>query len=370
MTGLADPFLLAAVIAWGLLYTQFGDRLADGYDPLRATAWEELYVVAISIPEAIIGSWGVAVAVDVLGVDGIVPVLRVTVFTALLGGALGVRWLGVWRRTLAQVDRTVVGIVRAAGFYVTVLFGVGLGIAVQVAVHPSVETLQLLYQAHINYAIYVLQSFQAILGLQVTLIQPLVAHMVAIYQNNAGLAIRAGVLGGVGGVVRGADAPLVLVMAMNASLTWGVFSGLLIRNSIAVGNGLLAAPLGYLTSTGLLVVGHTFHEFMAIVVVGTGAAVAVFGFLRPSTGRSTVGLYAVGLGFAQLGAAAFIETFISPVPVAWLKGYLTLQPTILPLQFNTGYGVAVGSVLVTTAALAVGFAWMTRTTVRVIEEAL
>lgn len=366
-TPITDPVLIVATLSWLAIYTQYDDPLADGYDP-RSDTPDLLFVVLISIPEAIILSWPIRAATPI---GKVVPLLGVTWFTLVFGVVLLARWYTPWKATVGNLDHPT-QVLRSGGIFVGILFGLGLGITVHIALHPNATVLQSLYKAHINFAIFALREFQAILSLQLPVIQPFVNRTISIYKNNAILALKAGGLGLVGGLAGGLAIPLLLIMAVNAALIWGVFTGLLIRNTIATGGNVLIAPLvAYLSSLGLLLIGHTFHEFMAIVVVGLGGGFVGFAIVDTRYELGT-GLQIVVLGFAQLLFAAFTEVWTDPAFIFWVKGFITIEPTIVPLSggFIVGSPVASVSTVVVTLATAYAVVWMTNTTVGVMEDQL
>lgn len=367
---ISDSYLLGAILLRLLLFVVLDDSLSDGYHVVpreRIRDWEEFHVLLVTIPEAYILSW----ITSTLTQSGqtVVPWLQVDLWTLTLGLLLSVRWVIPWFRSLQNTDTTnVPSIARVSGFYTSILFGLGFGIAIAVGTHPDPQTLQFLYQRHINFALNILDQFQALLGLQIPVIQPLIDHTVGIYINNGMLAIKTGLLGAIGGLLFGLAIPIILIMGVNAAVLFGVFTGLLIRNTILAGQPLTAAPIAYLSSMGLLAIGHTFHEFMAILLVGVGAGFVTFGFVKSRFESSKAGAKIVAIGFGQLAFAAFIEVWLDPRFINFVKGYVTLDPTISPLSVKSSWALGLGSVIVTTIALVYLTAWMIRTTVGVIED--
>jgi hypothetical protein len=321
--------------------------------------------MAHSLPMAVILAW---VTKAIVPDPGIVPLLRISFFTVVFGVLIGARWFMPVFRTLQKVDVThSTSGVRVAAFLTCILFGIGFGTTINVGTHPDASTLDFLYQQHINFVLNVLSEFQAILGLSLPVIQPFISHTVSIYKNNAALALKAAGFGAVGGFTFGVGIPLVLVMGMNAALIWGVFTGILIRNSIAIGNGLFAPPIAYLSSMGLLVVGHTFHEFMAILVAGVGAGFVTLGVVTSKFDTSVAGGKVAVAGFVQLGVAAFLEVWVDPQFIGFLKGFITIEPRVVQLFVGGDWVVGLASVLVTTSILVIVTAWMIRVTTRALE---
>lgn len=365
---ISDGYLWAALVLRVLLFVIFSNPLSDGYhvvDQNSILEWEETYLIAITIPEVYIVSWFTALMIQ--SGQSIVPFLQVDLWTVVMGLIFAIRWAVPWFLSIRGTDTTTIGsIAKLSGMYVSVLFGIGFGITVVIATHPNAETLQFLYQRHINFAINVLQQFQAILGLSIPQLQFL-DPLVSIYINNAQLAVKAGILGAIGGLVVGLGIPIILIMGVNAAVIFGVFTGLLIRNSIAIGNGIFAPPIAYLSSMGLLIVGHTFHEFMAILLVGVGAGFVTFGLVKSRIKSSSSGAILGAIGFVQLGFAALMETTIDPAAINFLKGLITIQAKIIPLGLDANWAIGTGSVLVTTGVMVLVTAWMIRTTVNAIE---
>lgn len=369
---IADPLFWSAVTARILVFIFFDRPLSDGYHVTERDSildWEESYVIFAALTEVYILSW-VTTLITQSG-QTIVPFLRFDLWTVVMGVLVGLRWFVPWFRTLQDVDtNSPQAITRLGGFYTAVLFGTGFGITIAIALHPDAATLQLLFQRQVNLSITILEQFQAILGLQIPIIQPVIDKTVAIYINNAQLAIRAGIIGFIGGLALGLFVPLILVVGMNAAILFGVFTGLLIRNSIAIGQGLFAPPIAYLSSMGLLVAGHTFHEFMALLLIGVGAGFIGLGIVKQVTDPSKAGAIVVVAGFVQLAFAAFVEVWVDPRFINFLKGYITIEPSIVPLSVKSNWAVGAGSLLATTVLMVVVTAWMIRTTVTTIEDVL
>lgn len=366
---ISDSYLWTAIALRILLYLIFQNPLSDGYHVVEKKSlleWEETYLIAVTIPEVYLASWVTTMVIQ--SGQSIVPYLGVDLWTLVMGLIFAFRWGPAWFRSLEATETTKTRqLAKVSGMYVSVLFGIGFGITTIIATHPNAETLQFLYQRHINFAVEVLRQFQAILGLTIPVIQPAIDHGVSIYTNNAMLAVKAGALGAIGGLLFGLGIPVILIMGVNAAMIFGVFTGLLIRNSIAIGNGLLAPPVAYLSSMGLLIAGHTFHEFMAILLVGVGAGFVTFGFVKSRFESSRSGAILTVIGFGQLAYAAVAEVTFDPLFIDFLKGYVTIEPQIVPLSLDGSWAISTGSVLLTTAVMVVITAWMTRTTVQMIE---
>lgn len=368
---ISDSFLWVAVVTWILLYVVFQNPLGDGYHLVENSdilEWEETHLIAVTIPEFYIVSW--LVAIFVRSGHEVVPFLQVDLWTVVIGLVFAARWMISWEETIKNLSPSLKpeSVVRTSGFFVSILFGIGFSAAFVVATHPNTETIQFLYQRHINFAFHVLQQFQAILGLSIAAIQPHIDHTIGIYINNAQLSIKAGLLGALGGLILGLGIPAILIMGVNAAIIFGVFTGLLIRNTIAIGQPITAAPIGYLSSMGLLIVGHTFHEFMAILLVGVGGGFITYALVKSEPPVSG-GVVAVA-GFIQLAMAAFIEVWTDPFFINSVKGFITIEPKIVPLQLGSNWLIGVSSTAATTVVMVFVTAWMIRTTVRMVESNL
>lgn len=358
--------LAAAVVLWIAIWSQVSDWFDDGFNlgPNR----ESLGIVALSLPEVYILTW-VTTLIYPSG-NQIIGILQVDMWTVVLGLLLALRWGPLWLRTYRASDRAT-GAIRTTGLFVSVLFGVALSTALVVATHPEVATLDWLYQYHLNLASNFLRQFQSILGLSIPdLPIEAVDQMGEIFENNFILSLRAGALGLIGGLLV-FGVPLILIMAVNAAVIFGAFVGILARNSIAIASGageaLLAPVVSYLSGMGLLIAGHAFHEFMAIVVIGVGSAWVALEF-RDRSSRPTLGVSVVILGLIQLGIASFLEVFVSSPIVNALLGYITVETDIVPV--GDWYLVGALSMVATTAALAWVVAWMIRTTTDLMEDTL
>ena len=375
---LTDPyFVLLGPILWVVIYLYFDNPLTDGYHASgKCPLWkcDDLYVILITIPEAIMLSYATRVLLEITGYGGVVPTLGVTHFTVVFALLFVIRFWGVWTTTLENVTFSISEwkdaippIIRITGFYVCILFGVGIGVSIYTASHPDPEPIKYLYQRHVTFVLVVLQSFQAILVLSLAHLQPLFTHTWAIFENNVMLGARAATIGAVGGAVTLALLPAILVMAMNAALIWGIFSGLLIRGSLATGGGIFAPVLGYTASLGLLLIGHTFHEFMAIMVMGVGGGIVGYSIVRAKTESAMlfagVAVFIIGIG--QMFAAALLEVFVSPLPVHTITGYVTVETSVVPLEIGLAEQL---SILITGAIVAVAVAWMVQFTTRELEK--
>lgn len=109
---------------------------------------------------------------------------------------------------------------------------------------------------------------------------------------------------------------------------------------------------------------------MAIVVVGTGAGFVTLGFVSEKLQISSAGAKVMVIGFVLLAFAAFVEVWVDPRFVNFVKGLVTVEPQLVPLSLESGWVLGFGSTLVTTAAFVVVTAWMVRVTVSTIEENL
>lgn len=367
---LSDPALLIAIASLAPLYRVLGNPLKDGYNVNttdRVRDWEEFYVLLLMIPLSYIFAWITSMMVR-SGFE-VVPFLRIDLWTFVYGVLVGGVLVPAWYLTLDDESWTsTTSIASLSGLFVAAMFGVSLGITVVVALHPNPETIRFLFQRHVNLVIHILGQFQALLGLQIPVIQPLIDHTVGIYINNGMLAVKAGLLGALGGLVAGLLIPVgVLIMGMNAALVFGVFTGLLIRNTIAIGQPITAAPIAYLSSLGLLMIGHTFHEFMAIILVGVGAGFVTYGFVKSQPQSSKAGATIVGVGFIQLAYAAFVEVWLDPRFINFVKGYITIEPDVVPLSIKSTWLIGAISVIGTTLLVVYVLAWTIRETVKVIE---
>lgn len=357
--------LLAVLFRLGI-YQLWDSPLDDGFHVGRGR--EEMYILTILLAEVYILTRITSVVVS--SGTQIVPYFEVSLWSVVLGTLLAIRFAPVFLRTIRESSRTQ-GLVRSTGLFVSVLFGIGFSVASVVALHPDVATLESLYQYHLNLAFYFLSQFQAVLGLAIPeLPTAAVTETGRIFQNNLVLSARAATIGLVGGLFV-VGIPLILIMAVNAAVLFGAFTGILIRNSVVIASGpieaVLAAPLAYLSSMGLLIAGHTFHEFMAIVVIGVGAG-WVGWELTDRSDRPAVGVTVVELGLIQLFFAAFLEVWISSPVTGRLLGAITVDPRIVP----TGdyWVLSIVSVTLTTAAVIYVTAWMIRETTELLEESL
>ncbi|QCC60227.1 hypothetical protein NP511_17880 [Natrinema thermotolerans] len=369
-TLLTDPYLALAIVLRAALYVFWTNPLKDGYHIVRDKSFrhsEELYILVTTILEvyllvwltSLIGPAGTTYTIPLADVD-------ISMWSVVLGLLLFGRWLLANQRTLYNSDTDARStLVRLAGFYTSILFGVGFSVAFVIGTHPDTALLRDLFQYHLTMAFYFLSQFQAILGLTIPqLPRAAVDHTVLLFKNNAGLSLGAGVIGlGAGVATAGLLLPLILVMAVNAGVLFGAFTGILIRNSIGIAGGpleaLLAGPVSYLSSMGLLILGHTFHEFMAIMLVGIGACFVGMG-LHKGVRRSVRGAWFVVIGITQIGFAAFLEVWINPPFINWAKGYITLEPRLVPIAGTDQYMAGVLGEMIATVGIVVVTTWMIR----------
>ena len=169
---------------------------------------------------------------------------------------------------------------------------------------------------------------------------------------------------------------MVLITGFNASLIWGAYTGILIRNSIATANGvvgaLLAPPVGLLASLGPFILGHTIHEFVGILIVGFGTALVGHGTYQAlirgkNETHFTFGVKSTAIGIGIIGFAALLETTVSPFTIRWAMGFATVQGSVLPLPFNITSTVGLISVIATTCVAAYGTSWFTEWLLRRIQ---
>jgi len=352
---------LVAMVLFRAALALTPNPLRDGYHTETVWWWEELYLLVLLIPETYILAW---VTSQLLPPStSVVPYLEVSYFAVVLGALLAVRFVPVTLRTLENSD----GLMRLPGLYTTVLFGIGFSTSLAIATHPNEQQIQEIFGYHLTLAFNFLEQFQSILGLDIPAL-PSVAfeQSWAIFLNNLSLSATAGALGVVGGVLV-IGIPLLLIMAVNAGVLFGAFAGILIRNTIATGgltDAVVGPTVGYLSSLGLLVAGHTFYEFFAIVSIGVaGAAVGVT--VWRGLGKLADGLRVGVAGVVLLGAAAFLEVFVSAPVINQLTGYLVVESRIVPVDGS--YGVGVVSTVLTTGAFMLGVAWMTSQATEVVK---
>lgn len=225
---ISDSYLWAAVVFRVFLFVILSNPLSDGYHVVNRDSileWEETYIIAVLIPEVYILSWVTALIIQ--SGQAIVPFLQVDLWTVVLG-IIGARMVVPWFITLKDTDTTTLdSIAELSRMSVSALFGIGFGVTLVIVTQPNVETLQLVYRRHINFAVNILQQFQVILGLSIPQLQFL-DPLQSIYINNAQLAVKAGLLGAAGSLLSGLAIPII-IMGVNAVVIFGVFTGLLIR---------------------------------------------------------------------------------------------------------------------------------------------
>lgn len=312
----------------------------------------ELEIILLSIPEVYILVYAVQNTIG--GVTGrTLPIVELTVFSVVVGLLLGARWaprmIGTDRTTLLSVS-------------VSVLFGVALGTTTAVALHPRPVVIDSLFAFHVQLAETFLDQFQAILGVQVEQISPALAQTIEVFLNNAELALIGGGLGLIGGLVL-LGVPAILIVTVNTGVFFGTFAGILIRNTMNARTGIdvvLAPPLGYLSSLGLVVFGHTFWEFVGIMMVAVGAAVAARS-VWTDDGISLV--YVVG-GIGLIAVAAFIEVWVSGPIITLINDRLVVEPGIIATDSRV---IGYLSMIVTTAVVAWVLARTIQWTIRQVE---
>jgi hypothetical protein len=307
--------------------------------------------------------WVTASTVDALGlgttfvwgiswwsiVFGVVYALRIVV---------GIDGSTPWLKTLQNVrDDPNVGVYQSSGILLVAMWAILTTAAFTTATHPQRETLRFLYGYQINFAVRIAEKyFQAVFGLGSLFANETVSRFVEITVNNLRLTLRAMVLGAVGGVVLGLGIPLVLIIATNAAMVVGVFVGVVVRNNIVIGNGLLTPPLAYLAGFGAM---HTFLEYTAFVLAGTGAGFAVYGVVRGRGDRIGSGLRVGLLGVGLVAIAGIVEVGASPFVVAPLRGNLTVDLSLVAVDLGASWAVGTGSMLVTSSVVLLALAFAT-----------
>ena len=355
------PLSGLAVGVWIGIFWIFDDPLDDGWHRNSGSFFdyksnETLYTVLISIPEGMLAAYAVGFLSDYLPMGAQLPIIQILFFTATFGALFAIRHVDTWEDTLRRIDFTRW---RTAFypifFYTAVVMGAGIGVSITVFANPDADQVRYLFQGYLSTVFYALRYFQSIatlvsLNLPVLMdhLSPLVGHMREIFVNNGELSLRAGYLGVVGGSLAGIGTPLILLMGMNAALIWGIFTGIQIRNIIGVGAPWYAPFAAYLGSLGLPVIGHTLIEFMAIILVGMAFAYTSYGalgYVAPAYFEKRAVDEGVKLGVGgilTLGFASFVETFIDPQFVNFIKGYSVLQPQIVPYELTGGSVFLIG----------------------------
>lgn len=385
---LSDPYVWIAVASLVVMSVMWEKPLTDGYHTnwnYGIRHWEELYVIAMCIPGVYLLVW-VTTLLNPPATTFTVP-LAETEFSmwAVYLGVLLALCVGVFHvRTLTNtVENIRCLLIRLTGFYTSILFGAGLSTAFVIGTHPDTATLEMLYQYHLSMSFYFLSQFQATLALTIPHIdevlrsvyvsvrelslgmldddmQNAVIHTYGIFENNFGLSLGGGVIGFAAGVATvGIALPLISVVLVNAGIFFGAVTGILIRNGIGIGAGVFGPVSAYFSTMGLMIAGHTFHEFMAITMIAIGAGVAGMSVWK-GWDMFRHGAWLFVIGTVDLAVAAFLEVWINPPFINWFTGYTTLDPTLVPIAGTDGYMTGVLSAVVMTGIMAVVIAWMIR----------
>lgn len=337
-----------------LVYWLFDNPLGDGFHhrkaPLLSWKNETLYTILLSAAETIVALYLFGLFTDLTRIPYRFPVVSTLLFTVVFGAFLTLRYAETWEDTLRQIRWDIwPSAFYATFFFVAITFGVGFGSTVLTFAEPSSSTVRQILGAYVTVVFFSLDNFQSIAGLvslNLTVlldnIRAIVDHMVGLYKNNGGLALRGGVFASIGAIPVGWLVGLVLIMGVNAGLIWGPFTGIQHRNIIVLGAGLHAPFFAYLASIGLGPLGHTIHEFMAIIVIGLGFGYATYGllsYLSPMLYERAAlpeGSKLVGVGALQLGFAAIVESTIDPLFIKAVRGTNVLEKQFLPYTVVQG----------------------------------
>lgn len=352
---LGDLHLLFTVLAFVGLYLIMDTPLNDGYhvkyvrSPLR---WEETWIVfgaaLLFYPLTWAGKFLVEVAWPFPSV-----VFGTFQLTYVVGLLYAVFVGPLWIRTLQNANGRKPQLIRSGGIFLSAVVGVGLGGAVVIGTHPSMETVEALYGYYLTVSFHFIEQHQAILGLSIPILEspirnlqeqlgPAVNYTLDIYVNNLRISLFGGALALVGGLVGGLLIPLVMVGGAKLGLILAGYLGLFIRYAIAATDPLLGPVIAFAAAISL----HTIPEVLATVYGETGMGLAG---MAPTKGdaRAVFGLKVAVVGLVGfLGLAAFIEVFFSPLVSEPLIGYLTIQGEIVPLSVGEDYFVGVVSTLV------------------------
>lgn len=377
---LTDPYVVGAFILLGLFYIMFNSDVVDGYDPHRNVQnpleWESLHIKALTVPLVIIFSWVARIIVPdtvplfsdtiTLPFYGEQQLFGFLLFTVVLSTLISVPWIIPFFNTLKKTPNldSPQTFYQISIIFTSIGFGGFLGILVYFTNPFGVANLETLYQPFINFATTdAIPNYQALLGLEVGRVAPVLTAVVDIFKNNTFIAFKGGVLTGAVALVVGLSgstfqlkkAGLVLayfgfmVVVTNIMLVSGVVAGIMIRQQAVTGN-FFAPPILVFAIFGV----HTFLEYASFVWSGFGAGLFVFGFLDGDFDLSIFGGQRLVLGlFGGLGVAAFLEVFISSGIVSFLTGFYTLSRDIppvvpgdvvlfLPVVLVTAVGTAIG----------------------------
>lgn len=375
---LSDIYLLLSVLAFIGLYLVIDTPLSDGYhvrhvrSPLR---WEETWiffgVALLFYPLVFVGNMALVIW----------PFSSIEFSTFQLTYIIGILYAGflgpLWVRTLQKANGRKIQLIRSGGIFASAVLGMGLGGAVVIGTHPSMDTLDALLGYYITVSFSFIEQHQAILGLSIPVLEsplrdlqetlaPALSFTWDIYLNNLKIALFGGSIALIGGLAGGLLIPLVMIGGAKIGLILAAYLGLFIRYSIAAGNPMFGPIIAF----GAAISIHTIPEILATVYGETGMGLAGMAPMKGAD-RAILGLKVAVFGLVGfLGFAAFLEVFLSPLVAEPLIGYITVQGEIVPLSVGSDYFVGVASTLVAFVIFGALSVWGIRNTVDVMEEIL
>jgi len=347
---LSDLYLVLSLLGFVVLYVALDTPLDDGYHLKRVRSpfrWEETYLFFGAALLVYPLTWLAQVLIDLFWTFG-----SVEFNTFQLTFVLGLLFAGVvgplWIRTLINSNGRRYYLVRSLGIFLTTTVGIGLGGALAIGIHPSMELVDQLYGYYITVAFGYIEQHQAVLALTLhslesplraiindyqTHLKPAIQYTFDIYVNNLKITVFGGSIALLGGLAGGLFIPLVMIGGVKIGLILAAYLGLFIRYSIVAGNPLIGPVVAFAAALSL----HTIPEIIATVSAETGMGILGMG---PTKGwkRGILGAKVAVVGLVGLlGAASFIEVFLSPWVSEPLIGYITIRGEIVPFDhIDTG----------------------------------